>query len=610
MVPAAFVELERIPLTVNGKLDRRALPAPDASAISTGHGHVAPRTPLEERVAAIWQVTLGVERVGVEDGFYELGGDSIRAVMLVGALREAGYDVTVRETLEAQTLGALCERLSGRPADGGPLTSAAVKPFALVGDADRALLPEGLTDAYPMMQNQIGMLVEMLGAGDRLNYHLVTSLRVRDGRPVVEEAMRSAVAELLRRHDVLRTSLELDRYSVPMQLVHAEVPTPVRFFDLSDRSEDEQDHVLREFVAEENATAFDHAAGPLVRIAIHQCADGSWQFTIAQSHVILEGWSFSGLLTELLEIYRAHADDRDPEQLPAPAIRFADTVAAELSALASDRHRDHWRSVVVGREKFTMPEGWGDADDTDPEKYKLEVGFDDLTEGLHHLAAAAKVSLKSVLHTAHLKVMSQLTREEEFFTGLVAHVRPEAVGAERVYGMYLNILPFAVARTAGTWQEMVQDVFRQELGMWEHRNFPMPAVQQEFGNGSRLVDVYFSYQDFSGSDTSMIDASASTGNSTNEFGFSVSTSPGRINLRADSRTLSRAHATRLAGMYRAVLEAMAADPNGDARLVLLPEEEAKTLTDWSVGAGPVVERPVVEVFEEQAARVPDAVAVA
>ncbi|MFI8835437.1 non-ribosomal peptide synthase/polyketide synthase [Streptomyces afghaniensis] len=610
MVPAAFVTVERIPLTVNGKLDRRALPAPDASAISTGRGHVAPRTPLEERVAAIWRATLGVERVGVEDGFYELGGDSIRAVMLVGALREAGYDVTVRETLEAQTLGALCERLSGRPADGGPLTSAAVKPFALVGDADRALLPEGLTDAYPMMQNQIGMLVEMLGAGDRLNYHLVTSLRVRDGRPVVEEAMRSAVAELLRRHDVLRTSLELDRYSVPMQLVHADVPTPVRFFDLSDCGEDEQEHALREFVAEENSTAFDHTAGPLVRIAIHQCADGSWQFTVAQSHVILEGWSFSGLLTELLEIYRAHADGRDPERLPAPAIRFADTVAAELSALASDRHRDHWRDVVVGREKFTMPEGWGDAGDVDPEKYKLEVTFDDLTDGLQRLAAAAKVSLKSVLHTAHLKVMSQLTREEEFFTGLVAHVRPEAVGAERVYGMYLNILPFAVDRTAGTWQEMVQDVFRQELGMWEHRNFPMPAVQQEFGNGSRLVDVYFSYQDFSGSDTSMIDASASTGNSTNEFGFSVSTAPGRINLRADSRTLSRAHAARLAGMYRAVLEAMAADPNGDARLVLLPEEEAKTLADWSVGGGPVVERPVVEVFEEQAARVPDAVAVA
>ncbi|NGO07967.1 amino acid adenylation domain-containing protein [Streptomyces sp. HC44] len=609
MVPAVFVTVERIPLTVNGKLDRRALPAPDASAVSTGRDYTAPRTPLEERVAAIWQETLGVRRVGVDDGFYELGGDSIRAVMLVGALREAGYDVTVRETLEAQTLGALCERLSGSAVDGGPVTSAAVAPFALVGDADRALLPDGLADAYPMMQNQIGMLVEMLGAGDRLNYHLVTSLRVRDGRPVVEEAMRSAVAELLRRHDVLRTSLELDRFSVPMQLVHADVPTPVRFFDLSALAQDEQDRALREFVDSENTTALDHAAAPLVRITIHQCADGSWQFTIAQSHVILEGWSFSGLLTELLEIYRAYAEGREPERPPAPAIRFADTVAAELSALASERHRDYWRDVVVGREKFTMPEGWGDAGDAEPEKYKLEVAFDDLTDRLQLLATAARVSLKSVLHTAHLKVLGQLTREQEFFTGLVAHVRPEAVGAERVYGMYLNILPFAVDRTARTWQEMVRNVFRQELGMWEHRNFPMPALQQELGGGSRLVDVYFSYQDFSGSDTSMIDASASTGNSTNEFGFSVSTAPGRINLRADSRTLSRAHATRLAGMYRAVLEAMAADPDGDARLVHLPAEEAETLGGWSVGAGPVVERPVVEMFEEQAARVPDAVAV-
>ncbi|WP_405617058.1 amino acid adenylation domain-containing protein [Streptomyces sp. NBC_00076] len=608
MVPAVFVAVERIPLTVNGKLDQRALPTPDASAVSTGRDYTAPRTPLEERVAAIWQETLGVRRVGVDDGFYELGGDSIRAVMLVGALREAGYDVTVRETLEAQTLGALCDRLAGRPADGGSATAASVAPFALVGDADRALLPEGLADAYPMLQNQIGMLVEMLGAGEGLNYHLVTSLRVRDGRPVVEEAMRSAVAELLRRHDVLRTSLELDRYSVPLQLVHADVPTPVRFFDLSGRTEAEQDRILREFVDSESTTAFDHSAAPLVRIAIHQCADGSWQFTIAQSHVVLEGWSFSGLLAELLDIYRAYADGREPERPSAPAVRFADTVAAELAALASQRHRDYWRDVVVGREKFTMPEGWGDAQDANPEKYKLEVAFDDLTDRLQLLATAARVSLKSVLHTAHLKVLGQLTREQEFFTGLVAHVRPEAVGAERVYGMYLNILPFAVDRTARTWRELVQNVFRQELGMWEHRQFPMPALQQELGGG-RLVDVYFSYQDFSGSDTSMIDASASTGNSTNEFGFSVSTAPGRINLRADSRTLSRAHADRLAGMYRAVLEAMAADPDGDAQLVHLPADEAETLAGWSSGVGPVVERSVVEVFEEWVSRVPEAPAV-
>ncbi|MGK5698333.1 phosphopantetheine-binding protein, partial [Streptomyces sp. URMC 128] len=103
MVPAAFVELDRIPLTVNGKLDRHALPEPDAS-VETGHTYVAPRTPTEERVAEVWQDVLGVERVGVEDGFFELGGDSIRAVALVGALRAAGFDVAVRDVFEHRTV--------------------------------------------------------------------------------------------------------------------------------------------------------------------------------------------------------------------------------------------------------------------------------------------------------------------------------------------------------------------------------------------------------------------------------------------------------------------------------------------------------------------------
>ncbi|MCW3820908.1 phosphopantetheine-binding protein, partial [Micromonospora sp. DR5-3] len=97
MIPAAFVPLDKLPLTVNGKLDRRALPAPDAQALPTGAAYVAPRTPDEDRIAAIWAAVLGVERVGIHDSFFDLGGHSIRAVTLVGALRDAGYPAAIRD---------------------------------------------------------------------------------------------------------------------------------------------------------------------------------------------------------------------------------------------------------------------------------------------------------------------------------------------------------------------------------------------------------------------------------------------------------------------------------------------------------------------------------
>ncbi|MGN9763533.1 phosphopantetheine-binding protein, partial [Streptomyces sp. SD31] len=160
MVPAAFVTIDAVPLTTNGKLDHRALPAPDQAAYSGGQ-RVAPRTPVEERLAAVWAGVLDLEEVGVEDSFFEVGGDSIRVVRLVGALRAAGYDVEVREVFEHRTVAALAALVGGRSA---AEVKAAVEPFALISDEDRSLLPAGAVDAYPLSQVQTGMVVEMLAA--------------------------------------------------------------------------------------------------------------------------------------------------------------------------------------------------------------------------------------------------------------------------------------------------------------------------------------------------------------------------------------------------------------------------------------------------------------
>ncbi|GAA3036800.1 hypothetical protein GCM10020000_13090 [Streptomyces olivoverticillatus] len=161
MVPAAYVTIDAVPLTSNGKLDHRALPAPDASAFSAGR-HVAPRTPLEERLAAIWSEVLDVHQVGIEDNFFDIGGDSIRAVRLVGGLRATGYDVSVREVFEHRTIAALEARLSGQVV--GESLIDPVAPFALISAEDKAALPADVVDAYPLSQLQTGMLVEMLAA--------------------------------------------------------------------------------------------------------------------------------------------------------------------------------------------------------------------------------------------------------------------------------------------------------------------------------------------------------------------------------------------------------------------------------------------------------------
>ncbi|MFC8667605.1 amino acid adenylation domain-containing protein, partial [Streptomyces sp. NPDC057199] len=607
MVPASFTVLDAIPLSPTGKTDRRALPAPDRSAHAAAEVYTAPRTPVEERVAAVWSEVLGVERVGVHDGFFDLGGDSIRAVTLIGALRAAGFDTGVREVFEARTVAALAELLTGRPA---PAERAWTEPLALVPDTDRALLPDGLDDAYPLSQVQTGMVVEMLADAARTKYHNVSVTRIRDGVPFSARALEEAAHTVAARHDVLRTSFELTAYSVPMQLVHTTVDVPVRVTDLRDASTGERDRAIADFVATEHADHFDLATAPLLRVAAFVETDETWHLALTESHAITEGWSYHALMMELLDAYAALRDGTEPDLPALPEVRFADSVAAELAVLDSAESRAHWQDTLDTYAAFELPASWGDTS-APLETYRIGVELADLEPRLRALATASRASLKAVLHAAHLKVLSQLTSEESFHAGLVGDTRPEAPGADRVLGMYVNTVPFAHDRGAATWRELVRQVFDREVALWPHRHFPLPALQRQAG-GQRLVDVVFNYQDFHQVDTDLVDVGAGIGAGGIEFGLAVTTLAGRLHLKTNTHSVTRAHAERLAAMYRGVLEAMAAGPEGDAREVYLPAGERELqLADWARTPVPdaAPAHCVHEVFEERAERTPDAVAV-
>ncbi|MEU9386827.1 condensation domain-containing protein, partial [Streptomyces sp. NPDC048279] len=349
---------------------------------------------------------------------------------------------------------------------------------------------------------------------------------------------------------------------------------------------------------------------PVLRLTAHIAGDASWWITVTEFHAILDGWSHHSLLMELLEEYGRARDGRESAEPARPAVRFADFIAAELDALACEESRAYWQSVVDGHARLSVPAPWrGDPDDTGA-PYRVPVPFHDLEDRLRALASKAGASLKSVLHAAHLKTLSMLTEEERFFTGLVCNARPEVLGADRVYGMHLNTLPFAHDRSAGTWRELVAAVFAREVELWPHRAYPMPVIQRELADGERLVDIRFSYHDFDQVDHDQVDYLASIDDSPTEFSLGVSARIGHLVLTAAPRTLSPSGTDRLASMLRQVLEAMAADPEGDARASFLPEgERHRQLTQWNDTAYEQGPASVLRRFEDQAARTPDAVAV-
>ncbi|MGW7155526.1 amino acid adenylation domain-containing protein, partial [Streptomyces sp. NPDC054887] len=575
MVPSVFVELDAIPLTANGKTDRRALPDPEGTAEDT---YVAPRNPVEERIAAVWGRVLGLEKVGVEDNFFDLGGHSIKAIALVGALRAEGFEAGVRDVFQHRTVAGLATALAGtEPGQ----EDVAVAPFALVTDEVRAALPAGLVDAYPISKVQLGMLVEML-ADDGLNkYHNTSTFRIKDGLPFDADALRRAGQTIVERHEMLRTSFALEAFDVPLQFVHPSAVIPVTVRDLRGVDDAEFARARQEHIAAERAELFALDRPPLLRISALVESEEAWHLGFTHCHAITEGWSQQSLLMEVLDVYHAYAAGEEPKQPEPAAVRYADFIAAEQESLASDEDREYWKGIVDRHAMCVLPPDWGDGNGAPREDFKLSVEFRDIEPELRALAKSSDTSFKAVLLAAHLKVLSTVTNEPAFHTGVLYSARPEVPGAERVYGMYLNTLPFAHDRTARTWRELVRQVFDREAEVYSHRRHPLPAVQRLAG-GRRLFDIMYRYQDFHHVDTGTVDVRAGAGDSSNEFTLSLANLPDRLVLRAVSTGLNRANAERLAGMYRAVLEAMAADPDGDVDAALMSATElTQVLEDWN-----------------------------
>ncbi|WP_281278519.1 non-ribosomal peptide synthetase [Streptomyces tateyamensis] len=606
MVPGALVLLDAIPLTSNGKTDKRALPAPDFAGAQAEF--TAPRTETEQRFAEVWAKVLRLDAVSVTAGFFDLGGDSISAVALVGALRTAGYELSVRDVFEHRTVAALAEQVGGP--NGAAAQPAAVAPFALLAEADRDRLPGGLVDAYPLAHVQLGMVSELLAGQGRHTYQNVTAFKVRDDQPFDPAAFRSAAQLLIERHEILRTSIEPHGYSVPLQLVHAAAEPPVTVADLRALPAEQQQAELARFAAREQADSFDLGRAPLWRVAAHLTDETTWWVSMTECHPVLEGWSYHSLLMELLDCFRELRAGRTPAAPEQPAVRYADFVAAEAAAVASERDRAFWHQLLDRHQRFALPAGWHGDLAAPRTQYRVTVPYQDLEPQLRALASRAGASLKSVLLAAHLKVLSLLTEERSFFTGLVCDGRPEAAGADRVLGMYLNTLPFPARRTARTWLELVREVLADEIAMWPSRRYPMPVLQREAGEGRRLVEVMFNHQSFHQVDWELVEGESVLDLGHTEFPLAVTTVGGVFTLASHTHALDRAQVERIAELYRAVVAAMAADPLGDATTAFLPAGEREQLLALDPPAATAPDtRLLHQLFEQQAARTPDAVAV-
>ncbi|MGW0882415.1 amino acid adenylation domain-containing protein [Streptomyces sp. NPDC002671] len=606
MVPALFVRHERLPLTANGKVDRAALTAVEPA--TTGQGtHVPPEGPVERALAVVWSQVLGSEHVSRTDNFFDLGGDSILALRLVGLARQAGLGFTVADVFRARTLADLAALVT----DTGD-TPEPVAPFSQLDPADADRLPDGLADAYPLTMLQAGMLHEMLADPRRGAYHNVTDLKITVPEGFSLDVFQAAVDAVVAGHPILRTSVDLVSYREPLQLVHRSAHLPVGYTDLRGLPQDEQRARLRAFVDEEFERRFDLAAAPLVRIHLHHVGDHDLRLVLTDCHVVLDGWSLTSLVADLLALHREAVAHRSAPRPPsAPA--FAEYVALERAALNNEESLEYWRRCLADLRPVTLGRRAADTGAQQPPVHEARRSYAHLAEGIGRLAKQAGVPRRTVLFTAFHHTMSLFAdRDDEAVghsIGLVTNGRPEIPGADRMRGLFLNTVPFGVARPRGSWLAYLRDVFTAEQEMLPHRRVPFARIAALRPAETSLTDAVFNYVNLHRLSHESWDDSLEIARTA--FPLMLNASVNAFTLDTDPEFVAPATSEQLADVFCAQLEAMVADPHARvSRPALTGAARATALDVW--GRGPdIPSSPLLfhEHIAAQAARTPDAVAV-
>ncbi|GAB0105333.1 hypothetical protein JMUB6875_43110 [Nocardia sp. JMUB6875] len=484
MVPARFLRIERIPLSPSGKTDRSALPAiADRASVEPPGDRVL--TAAEQVLAEVFGHVLAVPRVGIDDDFFVLGGDSLLVLRVCALARDRGLDFSPRDVLTHPTIAQLAQVAQ----DGDRVVEESVAPFALLTEADSARLGFA-EDAYPLAQLQWGMLYHSIESESSTLYHDVFRYTLR--MPWNEQAWLRAAARLVQRHPALRTSFSVTDFSEPLQIVHHSVPLAFTTTDLGSVPDAAAAAHIDEYIEQRRRHAYRMDAAPLYAARVFRLPD-TVEFVFSFHHAILDGWSVAMMMSQLLSDYLAeigHPIEGDSAVEIPP--KYADFVRAERQALASEQQRRFWTEELRDGAATSIGEAAAAAGEEVERALHVFPVPPTVTGQVRELAEAERVPLRTVLFAAHCLTLRLLSGTTDITTGVVTHNRPARLGSEQTAGLFLNTLPVRMDLSGPdrSLRELVRAVRAQELRLDPHRAYPLSAIQRGRGGVSPIATAF------------------------------------------------------------------------------------------------------------------------
>ncbi|MBS9426318.1 non-ribosomal peptide synthetase, partial [Photorhabdus caribbeanensis] len=608
MVPAAFVCMDSFPLTPNGKLDRRALPAPGEEDFAR-QIYATPSGEVETTLATIWRELLGVERISRYDNFFALGGHSLLAVRMMNRLAALGIELPLSTLFTFPALTTFAEAIS-----------------AQFGESDRilpAIVPLSRERQLPLSfaQQRLWFLTQFDGVSE--TYHIPLALRLHGRLDIA--AWQQALDTLFARHEALRSVFVAVDGQPQVELLPTASGLPMRKYDLRDTPDVEAQ--LASLSAQEVETSFDLACGPLIRSSLIQLADDNHVFLLTLHHIVFDGWSVSVLMRELSTLYTAFlAGQSDP--LPPLAIQYPDYAAWQRQWLSAERiqsQSDYWHARLVDAPVLLdLP-----TDRPRPTQQSfagalLPISLDaELTRSLKRLCEQQGVTLFMTVLAAWAAVLSRLSGQEDLVIGTPSAGRGRQE-VESLIGFFVNTLALRMDLSgAPNVAELLARVRQTALAAQEHQDLPFEQVVEIVQPPRRLAhtplfQVMFAWQNSENTQWRLPGVAVSPV----EQAFDVVKFDLELNLfevegqivgylNYATALFDQPTIERQVGYLHTVLRAMAANPQQPVgKIDILTVAERKLLLEtWNETETSYPDHDGIHrLFEQQAEKTPDATA--
>ena len=488
MVPPFIVEVESFPLTPNGKLDRGRLP--DPYTLMASRRKTPPRNAVEQTLANIWSEVLGVKDPCIHDNFFSLGGDSISFLAIISHARKAGLEISFQELFQYPTIS----QLSPFVRQAVNLAEIEYQPFSLLSAADRAALPDGLEDAYPLTALQAGLIFQSERLRGASWYHDIQSYNLQGSfnRTAFAQAMQWIVDE----HPILRTSYQLSQHSEFVQYIHQSTELPLFIEDWRELDEADQAEQLDTFFEHESHYRFNWAEPGLIRVHIHILSDDRFRYSLSFHDSALDGWSINRLHTRLLRYYHmARRGETPPQPLRDDFLRKY--LMLERATLQDPAARGYWQNELTGFEAMPVPRPLRTTRSTPVIDY-FDVEIDNgLSQAIRALASELAVPVKTVLLASHLHVLGVICNRRRVITGYEHSGRPEELNAEQGVGLFLNTVPYQLELAEQeSWRGLIRRVHAHEAEFLPHRRFPLAEMKALLGTTEPMFETVFNFTHF------------------------------------------------------------------------------------------------------------------